>query len=74
MKKKKEFKKIPSAKVKIFKISNRRGYAAVCLNNLTEGSTAYQTYRRMMKAVRRQGYELPLVAMDKVKRRIVVRI
>ena len=58
-------------KVKIFRIANRRGYAAVSLNNLTEGSTANQAYGRMIKALKRVGYELPVLAQDKVKKRIV---
>lgn len=38
-------KKISVSKVKIFKINNRKGYAAVCLNNLTEGNTTLLTQR-----------------------------
>jgi len=51
-------KKLASSKVKIFKIKNRRGFAAVSLNNLTEGNTPVQAFNRMAKAVKRQGYEL----------------
>ena len=45
--------RIGTNKVKIFKIKNRRGYAAVCANHLTEGITVQQAYDRMVKAVRR---------------------
>ena len=54
----KSLKKIPANKVEIFKIKNRRGYAAVCLNNLTEGTTPHQAFERMVKAVKRYGFEL----------------
>jgi hypothetical protein len=39
--------------VKIFKMKNRRGYAALCQGCLTEGATKDQAYDRMVKAVRR---------------------
>jgi len=39
--------------VRIFKIKNRKGYAAVCSSHLTEGRTAEQAYDRMLKAIRR---------------------
>jgi hypothetical protein len=39
--------------MKIFKIKNRRGYAAVCCEHLTEGSTSAQASERMEKALRR---------------------
>jgi len=45
--------KIGHLKVEIFKIKNRRGYAAVCCNYLTEGKTAQEAYERMEKAIRR---------------------
>jgi len=44
-------KKISLSKIRIFKIKNRKGYAAVCFNNLTEGKTTYQVYARMLKAL-----------------------
>lgn len=40
-------------KIKIFKIKNRKGYAAICLDHLTEGKTLNQAYSRMVKALRR---------------------
>lgn len=46
--------------VTVFRIANRRGYAAIAKNNLTEGRTVYQAYSRLVKACRRDGYELPL--------------
>jgi hypothetical protein len=50
--------KINARKIKIFKIRNRRGYAAVCCDRLTEGRTLSQTYDRMLKALRRGGLEV----------------
>ncbi len=54
----KKLKKLAAGKVTIFKIRNRRGYAAVCLGNLTEGRTPVQAFYRMVKAVKRNGFEL----------------
>lgn len=45
--------KIGHLEVKIFKIRNRKGYAAICWDNLTEGKTPEEAYDRMVKAVRR---------------------
>ncbi|HOU35969.1 MAG TPA: hypothetical protein PLJ26_00915 [Candidatus Omnitrophota bacterium] len=45
--------KIGHLDVRIFKIKNRRGYAAVCCDHLTEGRTQQEAYDRMVKAVRR---------------------
>jgi hypothetical protein len=45
--------KIGNATVNIFKIRNRRGYAALCADNLTEGATREQAFARMVKAMRR---------------------
>lgn len=56
--KKKILRKLNSGQVKIFKISNRRGYAAVCRKNLTEGRTPVQAFYRMTKAVKREGFAL----------------
>ena len=47
--------KIGNKTVNIFKIDNRRGYAAICGRCLTEGSSPQQAYERMAKAVRRTG-------------------
>jgi len=46
---------ISAKKIKIFKIKNREGYAAICCDRLTEGKTTYQAYDRMLKALRRGG-------------------
>ncbi|MBN2057824.1 MAG: hypothetical protein JW782_03405 [Candidatus Saganbacteria bacterium] len=46
--------KLPRSKVKIFKMRNRAGYAALYQNNLTEGRTPNVAYERMLKAVRRR--------------------
>ena len=45
--------KIGKYEVKMFKIKNRKGYAAVCSGHLTEGRTAELAYDRMVKALRR---------------------
>lgn len=45
--------KIGSKPVKIFQIRNRQGYAAICDDCLTEGSTREEAYDRMVKAVSR---------------------
>lgn len=48
-------KKLSARKIKMFKIKNRRGYACVCCNSLTEGKTPLQAYARMVKAQKRDG-------------------
>ena len=45
--------KIGDKSVKIFKMKNRTGYAAICDDCLTEGSTKDQAYDRMVKAINR---------------------
>ena len=45
--------KIGNKTVKVFKIKNRRGYAALCQDHLTEGSTPAQVTARMAKALKR---------------------
>lgn len=50
--------KVPAGKVKIFKIDNRRGYACISFNSLTEGKTPLEAYIRMIKAQKRRGREL----------------
>jgi len=47
--------KIGHLDVQMFKIKNRKGYAAVCVDNLTEGKTLQEAYDRMVKAVRRSS-------------------
>ena len=51
-------KKISNSTVKTFKIKNRKGIAAICLNNLTEGATLKIAMVRMEKALKRMGYTL----------------
>lgn len=51
-------KKISAKKVKVFKVRNRRCYAAICLENLCEGTTPQQAVRRLYHPLRRMGYEL----------------
>lgn len=48
-------KKLPRSQVKTFKIRNRKGYAAVCEENLTEGITEQEALRRMNVALKRMG-------------------
>jgi len=66
-------KKVPLSKIRIFKITNRKGYAALCMNNLTEGPTVLQVYQRMIKAVKRSGYELPELSAVEVKKLMVAK-
>jgi hypothetical protein len=54
----KKLKKLSRSKVKTFKIKNRKGYAAIYMNNLTEGPSVGEAIRRMAKAVKREGYLL----------------
>ena len=41
-------------KIKLFKIKNRTGYAALCCDHLTEGKTRDEARARMEKALRRK--------------------
>jgi hypothetical protein len=41
-------------KMKLFKIKNRTGYAALCCDHLTEGKTREEAKARMEKALRRK--------------------
>jgi hypothetical protein len=40
--------------IKVFKIKNRTGYAALCCDHLTEGKTREEAKARMEKALRRK--------------------
>lgn len=62
--------KVPAGKVKIFDIENRRGYACICFNSLTEGKTPLEAYCRMIKAQKRKGRELVQIEADAAKRRV----
>ena len=55
-----KLKKLGLRDVTIFRIANRKGFATIAKNNLTEGRTVYQAYSRLVKACRRNGYELPI--------------
>ncbi len=54
----KTLRKLSPGKVTIFKIKNRRGFAATCMNHLTEGRNPVQAFYRMTKAVKRSGFLL----------------
>ncbi len=54
----KALKKISSKKVTVFKVRNRRSYAAICMGNLCEGSSPKQAIARLYHPLRRMGYEL----------------
>ena len=41
-------------KVEVFKIKNRKGFAAICCGNLTEGATRQLALDRMEKALKRK--------------------
>jgi hypothetical protein len=47
--------KLGSHEVKVFKIKNRKGYAAISGNCLTEGRNPGQACERMAKALRRSA-------------------
>jgi len=51
-------KKISVKQVHVFKVKNRRSYAAICKNNLCEGTTPKQAIQRLYHPLRRMGYEL----------------
>lgn len=53
-------KKITPGRIKVFKVRNRRCYAAICMDNLCEGRTPQQAIRRLYHPLRRMGYELVL--------------
>ncbi|MBD3296246.1 MAG: hypothetical protein GF392_02625 [Candidatus Omnitrophica bacterium] len=50
-----KLKKVPASQVNVFKIRNRKGYAVICRDNLTEGTTRKQAMERMDKALKRMG-------------------
>lgn len=55
----KTLRKLSSREITVFKIANRKGYAAIAKGNLTEGRTVAQAYDRLAKACKRSGYALP---------------
>lgn len=50
--------KIGNKPVKISEIRNRKGYAAICDDCLTEGATREEAFDRMVKAVSRMERKL----------------
>jgi hypothetical protein len=64
-KKRKVLKALGLRDVTVFKIANRRGYAAVARRHLTEGRSVPQAYARLIKACRRHGLELPADKLPK---------
>ena len=54
----KQLKKVSARSIQIFKIKNRRGYAGMFQNHLTEGKSPAEVLARMAKALRRSGFEL----------------
>jgi hypothetical protein len=61
---------VNAKKIKIFKIANRKGYAANYKNYLTEGRLVSESYQRMVKALRRNGFEVKNPPKD-IKKLIV---
>ena len=57
-KKELKLRKVPMSQVTKFKIKNRKGFAIVCKNNLTEGRTVAEGVARMNKALKRIGYTI----------------
>jgi len=57
--KKRVLKKLGLRDVTVFRLANRKGFAAIARNNLTEGRTVSQAYDRLVKACRRNGWQLP---------------
>ena len=55
---KSKLKKLPKRRIRILKLRNRKGYAAICFNNLTEGSTPAQAIARLRNPLKRMGFEL----------------
>ncbi|MCP4652242.1 MAG: hypothetical protein GY858_02510 [Candidatus Omnitrophica bacterium] len=62
---------VPHKKVKVFKMKNRKGYGCICLDNLTEGKTPLQACDRMVKALRRGGYQLKEIDVIMAKKLVV---
>lgn len=57
-KKVKTLRKLSASKVTVLKLRNRKGYAAICMNNLTEGKTSAEAVARLYHPLRRMGFEL----------------
>ena len=65
---KRQLKTVPGSQVKMFRIQNRKGYAAICKDNLTEGRTPYQAYMRMNKALKRLGFKLKDLSAHQIQK------
>ena len=50
--------KLSMREANIFKIKNRKGFAVICKDNLTEGATIPQAIDRMNKVLKRTGCTL----------------
>ena len=61
-------KKVPARKVWIFKVRNRKSFAAIFEHHLCEGTTPGTAYRRVAKASRRHGYLLEEVDAERARR------
>lgn len=55
---KKLLRTVRARQVTVFKIRNRKGYAAVCFCNLTEGKSVAEALSRLRHPLRRMGYAL----------------
>ncbi len=53
-----KLRKLSAGKVTILKLRNRKGFAAICFGNLTEGRTPQQAFERLCHPLRRIGFEL----------------
>ena len=53
-----KLKKMPRSRVQLIRLRNRKGFAAICLNNLTEGATAALAINRLKHPLKRMGFEL----------------
>ncbi len=42
------------SRMQVFKMKNRKGFAAICCGHLTEGRTSEQAKDRMKKALKRK--------------------
>jgi hypothetical protein len=56
---KRPLKPLQPGRVLIFKLRNRRGYAAIALGNLTEGRSPSEAFARLLHPLRRMGFALP---------------
>ena len=58
-KKARALKKLGLRDITVFKLANRRGFAAIARNCLTEGRSEAHACSRLAKACRRRGFALP---------------